>query len=107
MSEPKSFKRLDFRIDKNARLINKVKPCMIRSTSVYIPLKDLLNYSPMENEKITLIDFANIHDIPMSDVNILLKNGINTIEELSSVGISYLKSLNLSNIQVILSALSK
>lgn len=104
MNEVKSFKPLNFHIQ-DSKKINPVKPFIVHSTSFYIPLKDLLNNSPLENEKITLIDFANIHNISMNDVNILLKNGISTVEELSTVGISYLKGLGLSNIQVILNAL--
>mgnify|MGYP004472712981 FL=1 len=105
MSEPKSFKPLAFHIQ-DSKKINQVKPFIVHSTSIYIHLEDLINYSSMENnEKITLIDFANMHDIPMSDINILLKNGITTIEELSTVGISYLKNLGLSDIQAILNVL--
>lgn len=105
MSEPKSFKRLNFHVQ-DSKKMNQVKPFVVRSTSIYIPLEDLISY-PMENknEKITLIDFANIYDISMSDINILLKNGINTVEELSTVGISYLKNLGLSDVQAILNAL--
>lgn len=100
MSEPKSFKRLDFHIDGNAKLINKVKPFIIHSTSVYIPLNQQNDTTQM-----SLIEFAEKNNIPISDINILLKNDISTIEKLSNVGISFLKTLNLSNIQAILNAL--
>lgn len=41
MSDKLSFERLDFHMDKNAKLINKAKPFVVRSTSVYVPLESI------------------------------------------------------------------